>query len=228
VTQASHGEFHLWRIDMAAGTLANDEPVALPGAVSSPQVDDAGNAFFVAADSIIRVDRGARECGPIAKLPCAVRPEIPPALADGGLLFAAEDGTVWTCNAAGPTLCPRPLSEAHLFGLSGFAVSPLGIFVAHAKGLSKLSLGGQVVWKADPAMEGVRAAPLVAGQCGFGVTQNSSTLYCCDFRERFLRFYRTPLADDETLAAPAFAGRTVYSCSLHGNFTAMRVALRNL
>jgi hypothetical protein len=228
VTQASGGEFHLWWIDMAAGTLTSDEPISLPGTVSIPRVDDAGNAFFVLADGIIRVDLGAREGGPIAKISSAARPEIPPAVMDGSLLFAAADGTVWTCNATGPNLCPRPLSDVHLFGLAGFAVSPLGIFVAHAKGLSKLSPGGQVAWKADPAMEGVRAAPLVAGHCGFGITQNSSTLYCCDFRERFLRFYRTPLSDDETLAAPAFAGGTVYSCSLHGNLTATRVALRNL
>jgi hypothetical protein len=72
-------------------------------------------------------------------------------------------------------------------------------------------------------MTAMSSSPVLAGDCGFGVGQDRSVVYMCDFKGTFLRFHQFLLGEDRNLAPPAFAGNVLYTCSLHGELNALRV-----
>lgn len=115
------------------------------------------------------------------------------------------------------------LSELTLLGVKGFAVSPRGVLVSYGRGLTRLSLGGQLIWRPDPSIESMSGSPVLAGDCGLGVGQNRGIVYLCDFKEAFLRFHQFLATEDSNWAAPAFAGRVLYTCSRRGELNALKV-----
>lgn len=212
-------------LDIETGEERWPAPAAIPAAASAPASDEDGNAYVVAADH--RVYRIAGDSGALmASEPAAnpVRIDVAPGWLDSTLYFFDEEGALCACRTdTGDGLTPSRVSELALLGVKGFATSPRGVLVSHGRGLTKLSLGGQLIWRADPSMGGMSSSPVLAGDCAFGVGQNRSVLYLCDFKGTFLRFHQFLLTEDINLAPPAFAGRVIYTCSLHGDVSALRV-----
>lgn len=223
VREKSSASVH--RLDMKTGEPRWEMPVSVPVMTSAAVVDDARNAFLLAADQkVYRIsgDTATVEVSRSTAIP--LRIEIAPAWQDSTLYFFDEEGALCCCRTgAGEELIPARVSELTLLGIKGFAVSPRGVLVSHARGLTKLSLSGQLIWAADPSMAAMSSSPVLAGDCGFGVGVDRSVVYMCDFRGPFLRFHQFLLAEDLNVAPPAFAGNVLYTCSLHGELNALRV-----
>jgi outer membrane protein assembly factor BamB len=200
-------------------------PAAIPAAASAPAADEDGNAYVVAADH--RVYRIAGDSGALTAsepLTNPVRTDVAPAWLDSTLYFFDEEGALCACRTdSGDGLTPSRVSELTMVGVKGFATSPRGVLVSHGLGMTRLSLGGQLIWRADRSMGGMSSSPVLAGDCAFGVSQNRSVLYLCDFKGTFLRFHQFLLTEDNNLAPPAFAGRVIYTCSRHGDVSALKV-----
>jgi outer membrane protein assembly factor BamB len=212
-------------LDIETGEERWPTPAAIPAAASAPAADEDGNAYVIAADH--RVYRISGDSGALtASEPVAnpVRTDVAPAWLDSTLYFFDEEGALCACRTdTGDGFTPARVSELTLLGVKGFATSPRGVLVSHGRGMTKLSLGGQLIWRADPSMGGMSSSPVLAGDCAFGVGQNRSVLYLCDFKGTFLRFHQFLLTEDVNLAPPAFAGRIIYTCSLHGYVSALKV-----
>jgi outer membrane protein assembly factor BamB len=212
-------------LDIESGEPRWQAPAAFPGNVSAAVSAEDGNAYVVASDrKIYRIvgDSGALEAS--LQMANSLRTDIAPAWLDSTLLFFDEEGALCACRTdTSDGMTPARVSELTLFGVKGFAASPRGVLVSHGRGLTKLSLGGQLIWRADPSMGGMSSSPVLAGDCGLGVVQNRSIVYICDFKGAFLRFHQFLVTEDVNMAPPAYAGRTLYSCSLHGQLNALRI-----
>lgn len=213
----------IYSLDLSTGAERWKTPAVISATTSGPVVDDAGNAYVVADDR--KVYRIAFDSGEMhASRPAAnpLRADVAPAWVDSTLFFFDEEGALNSCRTD-DGLIPVRASDMALFGVRGFATSSRGLLVAHGRGLSKLSLGGQLVWAADGAMTGMGSSPALAGDCGFGITEDGSRLCLCDFKGSTLRFHQLAIVNDRNLAPPAFAGRVIYTCSFHGEVSALRV-----
>jgi outer membrane protein assembly factor BamB len=214
-------------LDIGTGEERWKSPAMIASPASAVVADHEGNAYVVTGDS--KVLRIAFDCGQIETSKRASRPlrvDVAPAWVDSTLFFFDEEGVLSFCRTDNGMI-PTPASDLAFFGVRGFATSPRGILVAHGQGLSKLSLSGQLIWSADGSMTGMSSSPLLAGDCGFGVTEERSVLCLCDFKGSALRFHQFAITDDLNLAPPAFAGRSIYTCSFHGEVSGLKVKTTN-
>lgn len=224
VCSGGPGKVTVHCLDTETGETRWLTPVVIPTGASAPVCDDQGNAYLLGSDrKVHRIASGSGTVEASASASNPLRIDIAPTWMDSILFFFDEEGALYSCRTDVGGMTPARVSELTLLGVKGFAVSPRGILVSHGRGLTKLSLGGQLVWSADPSMYPMSSSPVLAGDCGMGVTLERSVIYLCDFKGTFLRFHQFPSADDQNLAPPAFAGDVLYTCSHHGELNALRV-----
>jgi hypothetical protein len=178
---------------------------------------------------VYRISGGDPQSAPVlqkAEAPFRLAASVAPVWSDDQLLFFDEDGSLCACVASddGPTT-PRRISETRFLGVRGFAVSPSGVLVSHGRGLSKLSLGGRLMWQADASMEPIGGSPIIAGGCGIGVSRERNILYICDFQGPALSFQAVGLPAGLNRTSPAFCDNVVYSCSSPGVVSAVRIVV---
>lgn len=218
----------IYCLDIQSGEERWKSPAVIPAVASAPTSDDNGNAYVVAEDRKvyrIAIDSGMMEVSRAAGYP--LRTDIAPAWLDSTLFFFDEEGALNSCRTDNG-LIPVRASDMTLFGVRGFATSPRGLLVAHGRGLSKLSLGGQLIWSADGTMNGMSSSPVLSGDCGFGVTEERSVLCLCDFKGAILRFHPFAITNSRNLAPPAFAGNVIYTCSFNGEINALKIKARSI
>lgn len=204
------------------------EPARLPAAVSAPAIGDDDAIYTVAADNrVYRVCSRTGHWQASTPLHGVANIDVAPAWFDDTFYFFDEGGGLCACHTSGADLSPARAAELNLHGVKGLAVSSRGILVCHGVGLTKLSLGGQLIWGADSSMGPMSGSPVIAGDCGLAVAQNRSVAYLCDLKGGFLRLHRSLICDDMNVASPAFAGDVLYTCSLHGTISALRVQTVN-
>jgi hypothetical protein len=200
------------------------KPARVPVRTSAPVSDFAGSAYLLGTDrKVHRVDAGSGAIEASASAATLLNVDVAPAWMDSTLFFLDDQGALCSCRTDSDSMVPARVSELTLLGVRGFALSPRGILVSHGRGLTKLSLSGQLIWPADLSMNPMSSSPVLVGDCGLAVAQDRSVAYLCDFKGPFLRFHQFLVTNDLNLAPPAFAGNVLYTCSLRGEVNALRV-----
>ena len=211
-------------LDLKTGEPRWEEPVMLPATASAVAVADDGCGYAVTQNGhVYRIDLTSGQWLASQPASTGLRVDIAPVWIDQTLYFIDEESRLCACHTGGARMKPAQASDLRLLGAKGLAGSRRGILVAYGAGLAKLSLGGQLIWRADTSMGAIGGSPVIAGDCGFGVGLNRSVLYFCDFKGNFLRFDQFLIGEDANWAAPALAGGVIYTCSLHGSVSATRI-----
>ena len=137
-------------LDIETGEERWPTPAAIPAVASAPASDEDGNAYVIAADH--RVYRISGDSGALtASEPVAIRAYRCGARVAGlYLIFLRRRGRALRV----PYRYRGWLHAGACFGTDasgrqGLWTSPRGVLVSHGRGMTKLSLGGQLIWRGE-------------------------------------------------------------------------------
>jgi hypothetical protein len=86
-----------------------------------------------------------------------------------------------------------------------------------------LTRNGRRKWIGEGGMDAGGSPPMIAGDVGFCVGQNHSTLYYCDVKGNSPVYKPFQLGNESVIAGPAFADGLLYIATIHGETSCIQV-----